>query len=107
MRSATSFKQLLAPYVRVVGHVARMRKMSYFRPKIRHIIENSEDQGLNWRVILKWVTEKQNGRLWKGSSGSGQGHIGAVFDTGSRTFGEFSRQLSDCGDFVKNSVPQI
>ena len=108
MRSATSVKQLVAPYNVIDGGTCSTHEKDAILPSENPtVIENSEYQGLNGRIILTNGSQRNiTVDSGEGSSGSGQGHIEACFRHRFQTFGEFLRQLSDCEHFLKNSVPQ-
>jgi hypothetical protein len=56
--------------MRWTGQVARMvevKKHTKFCPENMKGKDHSEDLGVDWKIILEWILEKQGGNLWTGS----------------------------------------
>jgi hypothetical protein len=45
-----------------------------------------EDLGVDWKIILKWITDKQNGKMWIGSIWLRIGTKFRLIQTRQRTF---------------------
>jgi hypothetical protein len=69
-----------------------------------------EDQGLDGKIIFRWIYRKLNGRLGLNWSGSGEGQVGGTFKRGNDPScfikcGEFLDCLGTGWLLKKDAVP--